>query len=85
MPTHDETYRVTVDLLARYVEKEHRTAADIRPADHIQNDLGLDSMSIMEFVADVEEKFDVSIPKDMYTSINTVADVAKAVETLKSR
>ena len=52
-------------------------------ADHIQNDLGLDSLGVMELVADVETRFNVSIPSEMFDRIHTVDDVAKAVTELQ--
>ena len=38
----------------------------------------------MEFAADIETRFDVSIPPDLYDRIVTVEDVAKVVVSLSS-
>jgi acyl carrier protein len=79
MTTYEESLAITKELLRRHVELER----DIRPNDHIQNDLGLDSLGVMELVADVETRFDVAIPSEMFDSIATVDDVARAVVRLK--
>jgi acyl carrier protein len=79
MSSYDETLKITTELLQKHVDGE-RT---IRPNDHIQNDLGLDSLGLMELVADVEDRFDVSIPNEMLTDISTVADIAKALVKLQ--
>ena len=79
MTSYDETLKVTCELLRRHVE-ESRT---IRPGDNIQHDLGLDSLAMMELVSDVETRFGVNIPSDMFERISTVEDVAKIVTTLK--
>lgn len=80
MSTYAETLQITTEILKKHVDAE-RT---IRPNDHIQNDLGLDSLGVMELVADVEDRFSVSIPNDVLSTIATVEDIAKALEKLKS-
>lgn len=48
----------------------------------IARDLGLDSVAVMDFVMDIEDHFDISIPLDRIAEVETVADLAKAVEAL---
>jgi acyl carrier protein len=79
-PSYEETLRGTCDLLRKHLD----VPKDIRPSDRIQEDLGLDSLSVMEFASDVEAQFSVSIPPDMYESLSTVDDVARAVVQLAS-
>jgi acyl carrier protein len=79
MASYDESLKITCELLRRHVAAERA----IRPSDHIQNDLGLDSLGVMELVADVETRFGVSIPSEMFDKIATVDDVARAVTELK--
>jgi acyl carrier protein len=80
MATYDETLAITTEILRKHVDAERA----IRPNDHIQNDLGLDSLGVMELVADVEDRFAVSIPNDLLSSISTVDDIAKALVKLKA-
>jgi acyl carrier protein len=80
MVTYDETLKVTTEILKKHVEGERA----IRPNDHIQNDLGLDSLGVMELVADIEDRFAVTIPNDVLSDISTVEDVAKALVKLKA-
>lgn len=80
MSTYDETLSITTAILQKHVDAD-RT---IRPNDHIQNDLGLDSLGVMEVIADVEDRFSVSIPNDALGDIATVEDIAKALVKLKS-
>ena len=42
MPTYDETLLITTEILTTHVELDR----PIRPNDHIQNDLGLDSLGV---------------------------------------
>ena len=80
MSSYDETLQITTEILKKHVDAE-RT---IRPSDHIQNDLGLDSLGVMELVADVEDRFSVTIPNEVLSDISTVDDVAKALVKLKT-
>ncbi len=79
-PSYDQSLAITTDLLRRHVDGGRA----IRPTDHIQNDLGLDSLDLMELVSDVEGKFEVDIPAAMFDRIATVDDVARAIVTLKA-
>ena len=81
MASYEESLRITCELLRRHVD----AARPIQPGDHIQNDLGLDSLGVMELVADVETRFGVSIPSEMFSKIETVEDVARAVLALQAR
>jgi acyl carrier protein len=79
MRSYDESLQATCELLRRHVDD----GRPIRPEDHIQNDLGLDSIGVMELVSDVEARFDVNIPSEMFARIATVEDVARAVTSLQ--
>lgn len=48
----------------------------------IARDLGLDSVAIMDFVMDLEDRFDISIPLDRIAEVETVGDLSRAVEGL---
>jgi acyl carrier protein len=48
----------------------------------IAQGLGLDSVAILDFIMDLEDRFDISIPLDRVAEVETVADLSRAVETL---
>jgi acyl carrier protein len=77
-PTYEDSLRGTCELLRKHIE----TVRDILPSHRIQEDLGLDSLSVMEFASDVEAHFRIDIPSDRYESITTVEDVARLVISL---
>jgi acyl carrier protein len=79
MSSYDESLSITCELLRRHIDEGHA----IRPSDHIQNDLGLDSLGVMELVSDVESRFNISIPSELYEGIETVEDVARLVSKLR--
>jgi acyl carrier protein len=78
MPTYDQALAATITMVKRHAQ----VPRTVHPADHIMNDLGVDSIGVMELVSDIELHFDVSIPKEMFHSISTVDDVARAIVTL---
>lgn len=79
MLSYQETLQTTCELLQHRIERPR----DIAPGDRIQDDLGLDSLAVMELASDVESRFGVSIPSEMYDRILTVEDLARAVITLE--
>lgn len=57
-------------------------ADDVDASKSFTDDLGADSLAIVELVLAFEEKFDVKIPDDEVDNIKTVGD---AVNYIKSR
>ncbi|GLK77038.1 acyl carrier protein [Methylopila jiangsuensis] len=57
---------------------------ELRTDMNIVNDLGLDSIAVMNFCMALEDKFDISIPLHDMASVVTVDDLAKTIETLRS-
>lgn len=49
---------------------------------NVIEDTGLDSVSVMDLVMELEDEFDISIPLDRIAEVRTVADLANAVEAL---
>jgi acyl carrier protein len=43
-------------------------------------DLGVDSLGVMEIVAELEDRFKLTIPDDALREVDTIGDVARAVE-----
>ena len=46
------------------------------------NDLGLDSIKVMEILETLEDSFDISIPINILPGIRTVKDLADEIEKL---
>jgi acyl carrier protein len=44
--------------------------------------LGLDSVAILDFIMDLEDRFDISIPLDRIAEVQTVAELSRAIVTL---
>jgi len=79
MGSYEEILAVTTEIMQRHVDRDRV----VLPTDHIQNDLGLDSLGVMEIVADIEDRFELTIPNDILGGLSTVGDVAQALTRLR--
>ncbi len=52
----------------------------VTPEASIANDLGADSLDIVDLVMSLEEEFDLEIPDDQVENIKTVGDIVKYIE-----
>ena len=55
-------------------------ADDITEASNIQDDLGVDSLDVVNLVMALEDEFDIEIPEDQVKNIKTVGDIVKFIE-----
>ena len=53
---------------------------EITESSRIIGDLGLDSLGVMEIIGDIEDTFKLNIPDDALREVDTIADVATAIE-----
>ena len=55
----------------------------LEPHTDIVADLGLDSLAIMDFCMELEDRLDVSIPLHQLADVRSVGDLAGAIEGLR--
>ena len=66
------------ELIGPYSEQPIELSEQTR----IMDDVGLDSMKVMELVMQIEDHFDVSVPLNILPDVNTIGEFAKHLETL---
>jgi acyl carrier protein len=71
---------VAHSIIAALAEYLKRDPASIDVSHHLRDDLGLDSMAVIELLYKIEEAFDLQIPDQDLARLTTVAAVAKYVE-----
>ena len=54
----------------------------VTPDAKIVDDLGADSLDVVELLSQLEEEYGITIPDDQAENLVTVADVASAIEAL---
>lgn len=52
---------------------------EIQANSHIADDLGADSLDVVELVMQLEDEFDIEVPDEAAESIRTIADVERYV------
>ena len=73
------------DILAQIYSVLQEIARDnreINEATDLVADLGLDSMAVMELLAAIEDRFDISIPLNILPDVRTVKDLALQIQQL---
>ncbi len=74
--THEEV----VDQVRSLILDHTETSAEITEKTELVADLGIDSLGVMEVVADIEDKFDMTIADKELRDVATLGDVVKAIE-----
>ena len=69
------------DVKAVVVEQLNVGADEVKPESKFADDLGADSLDVVELVMALEEKFDIEIPDDEAEKIQTVQDVINYIES----
>ena len=67
--------------LLKLFEHHAQAGVKITEASHLVADLGIDSLGVMEVIADIEDKFKLTIPDEALREVDTIADVAGAIES----
>ncbi|GHU46423.1 acyl carrier protein [Clostridia bacterium] len=71
--TFDKVKKIIVDQLDVEEDKVTLEAS-------IQDDLGADSLDVVDLVMEFEDEFDIKIPDDQVENIKLVGDVVKFIE-----
>ena len=78
MTDRDETYSKLLELIGPFNKKGVDVSEDTR----FQQDLEWDSLTVLDFVASIEDEFDIMITMNMQAEIETVGQLAQAVRDL---
>ena len=54
--------------------------ANIQESSSIADDLGADSLDVVDLVLAIEDEFSIEIPEDQVENIKTVGDIVKYIE-----
>jgi acyl carrier protein len=81
MTDREETFGKVSQLIAPFNKK----GVALTEATTFAGDLEWDSLIVMDFVASVEDEFDILITMNMQAQIETVGQLVDAVEDLRSQ
>nr|WSZ96837.1 acyl carrier protein [Streptomyces sp. NBC_00857] len=71
-----------VNVLARLTGKPGEACA--APDAHLERDLGIDSLLLLELVETLQDRLGITVPDEVTARIRTVADLQAAVRSLAS-
>ena len=81
MQAIDDLEQQIVDALRAVVDQNIQITQDT----DISRDLGLDSLTIMNFMMKLEDTFDLSIPLERLPEIQTVGDLADIIRDIRAK
>lgn len=79
-----EDQAALISEISEVLEGVLNKKVELKPYMNIVNDLGLDSIAVMNFTMALEDKFDISIPLQDMASVVTVQDLLRTIQTLRS-
>ena len=75
MKSYEEILNELFDLIRPMVPN----AKELSPEMELVDNLGLDSMKVMNLLQEIEDQFDVSIPLNVLPDVRTVGDLAQKI------
>lgn len=77
MTSQSEVIDVTKSVLSQMTRQE---AEDIELADHLNEDLGLDSMDAVDLVVDLKMELGVKFGSDDVEAVRSVSDIVERIQ-----
>ncbi len=75
-----DTLETVRDILSKQLRIDK---SEINEETSIREDLGVDSLDVVEMLMSIEEEFGVVVPDDEVANLKTIGDVAKYVDDNK--
>jgi len=68
------------DEVQKLLKAHAQSGVEVADSSRLVADLGIDSLGVMELVAEIEDTFKLTIHDDVLKEIDNVGDVRKAIE-----
>jgi len=72
----------TIETISALIAPVNKKGIQVKPETTFAVDLELDSLTVMDLVADIEDDFDIILPLNLLPDLETVQQVADAVEKI---
>ncbi|MDD5903188.1 MAG: acyl carrier protein [Oscillospiraceae bacterium] len=73
---------MTLEKVQKIIAEQFEVAADSISADtNIVDDLGIDSLDVVELIISVEDEFGIAIPDEDATELTTVGKIVEYIES----
>lgn len=74
----------TFDIVKNILIDKSGVDVDITPESKLSDELGLDSLDLIELTMEIERQFGIIIPDEKVEQVEAVNDMVLLVETLKN-
>jgi acyl carrier protein len=77
----NSSYEAVLAKIFSYFDENlaEKPSSPVTEKSHLTRDLRLDSMQSFEMVSDLEDHFGITMPMELFQSVETVGDVAREV------
>jgi acyl carrier protein len=72
------------DVIFETMRSLLRQPVELTDQTNIATDLGLDSVAVMDFVMEIEDKLNVSVPLDRIAEVQTLGDLVQTLHQVLS-
>lgn len=72
----------TLETIYGLIAPINKKSVSLAPSTTFAVDLELDSLTVMDLVAEIEDEFDIVLPLNMLPDLETIEQVADAVEKI---
>ena len=76
------TFEKVRDIIAKQLSVK---VEDVKPESNIAEDLGADSLDLVEILMSLEDEFGISIPDEAISQIKTISDVVEFIDSHKKK
>ena len=74
----------TYQTIAALIQPFNKKGVEVSEATRFAQDLEWDSLTVLDFVASIEDEFDILISMNLQAEIETVGQLVDAVEKLRA-
>lgn len=74
----------TFETINALIAPLNKKGIALKPETTFASDLELDSLTVMDLVAEIEDEFDIILPLNLLPDLETIEHVADAVEKIVS-
>ena len=78
-------YDSILQNLCKHLENFVSSEVEITPDTDLINELSIDSVKLLSLIMEIEDEFDISVPINVLTDVNTVQDLANLIFKIKSQ
>ncbi|MCY4425478.1 MAG: phosphopantetheine-binding protein [Halieaceae bacterium] len=77
------SYEQYLQFMYTLLEKSHQPEIELSEITELVADIGMSSLEVMEFIEQIEDEFDISIPLNLLPGISTIGQLAACLPGLQ--